>query len=162
MRSRNNMMKTVCALCALAAIAVFAQAPPATPAPAAQPQGTPVAVRLNFAGAPLTDVIDMLAKELKLNYVLDASIVKGGTVAINTYGEVRDLDLRQLLETVLRMNNLAMVQVGNLWRIVPAATVAHQPMDPVAQSDPSKFSEDEHLVLNLVFLHYMTASEMQK
>jgi general secretion pathway protein D len=167
------MMKTsarprLLILCALAALALFAQAPPAAqtpppaPAPAAQPPGAPVAVRLNFAGASLTEVIDMLAKELKLNYVLDASIVKGGTVTINTYGEVRDLDLRQLLETVLRMNSLAMVQVGNLWRIVPAATVAHQPIEPVAQSDSSKFADDEHLVLNLVFLHYMTAAEMQK
>jgi general secretion pathway protein D len=159
------MIKTVRArllLLILFAIAVFAQAPPAAPTPAAQPQGTPVAVRLNFGGASLTEVIDDLAKELKLNYILDASIVKSGSVTINTYGEVRDLDLRQLLETVLRMNNLAMVQVGNLWRIVPAATVAHQPIDPVTQSDSSKFSEDEHLVLNLVFLHYMTASEMQK
>ena len=104
----------------------------------------------------------MLAKELKLNYALDASIVKGGTVTINTYGEVRDLDLRQLLEDRSGMNNLAMVQVGDIWRIVPAATVAHQPIEPVTQSDSSKFTEDEHLVLNLVFLHYMTAAEMQK
>lgn len=173
--SRLTPIALLLILCALAAIAVFAQAPPAgqapaapaqappaAPAPAAQSQGTPVAVRLNFAGASLTEVIDMLAKELKLNYALDASIVKGGTVTINTYGEVRDLDLRQLLETVLRMNNLAMVQVGNIWRIVPAATVAHQPIEPVTQSDASKFPDDEHLVLNLVFLHYMTAAEMQK
>jgi general secretion pathway protein D len=171
------MLKTIALLlvtCALAALVVSGQAPPAAPAPpaaqapppapapAAQPQGTPVAVRLNFAGASLTEVIDMLAKELKLNYVLDASIVKGGSVTINTYGEVRDMDLRQLLETVLRMNNLAMVQVGNLWRIGPAATISHQPVEPMTQSDPSKFSDDEHLVLNLVFLHYMTATEMQK
>ena len=116
--------------------------------------------RLNFAGASLTEVIDMLAKELKLNYVLDASIVKGGTVTINTYGEVRDLDLRQLLETILRMNNLAMVQVGNLYRIVPAGNCGTSADEPVTQSDASKFPDDEQLVLNLVFLRYMTAAEM--
>ncbi len=158
-------------LCALAAIAVFAQAPaaqappPAAPVPAAQPaqpQGTPVAVRYNLGtGASLSEVIDILAKELKLNYALDPSIVHG-SVTVNTYGDVRDVDVRQLLETVLRMNNLVMVQVGNLWRIVPAAAAGHQPIEPVAQSDPSKFADDEHLVLNLVFLHYMTAAEMQK
>jgi len=147
-----------------------APTPPATPAatpaatssaaPPANP-GAPVGVRLNFGNASLPEVINILAQELKLNYVLDPS-VHAGSVTINTFGEVRDIDLRQLLETILRMNNLAMVQVGNLYRIVPIANVAHLPIEPVTQSDPEKFSEDEHLVLNLVFLHYMTASEMQK
>ena len=167
MQSKLRLQALLFSLCVLVAIGLRAQAPPAAPAPAApaapaRPQGTPVAMRLNIAGASLTEVIDDLAKELKLNYVLDASIAKGGSVTINTYGEVRDLDVRQLLETVLRMNSLAMVQVGNLYRIVPAATVAHQPIEPVTQSDPSKFQDDEHLVLNLVFLRYMTAAEMQK
>jgi general secretion pathway protein D len=139
-----------------------AQAPPAAPpAQPATPQGTPVPVRLNFSGAPLLEVVDNLAKELKLSYVLDASI-KGGTVTINTYGEVRDIDLRALLETVLRMNNLTMVQVGNLYRIVPVNNLSHQPIEPVSQNDSSKFADDEHIVLNLVFLRYMTSSEMVK
>ena len=49
-----------------------AQAAPATPAPA--PQGTPVAIRFNFNGAALGDVIKLLAGELKLNYVLDPAL----------------------------------------------------------------------------------------
>ena len=54
----------------------------------------------------------MLAQDLHINYVLDSS-VKNGSVTINTYGPVRPTDLRPLLENILRMNNLAMVQVGN-------------------------------------------------
>ena len=72
------------------------------------------------------------------------------------------MDLRGLLETVLRMNNLVMVQAGNIFRISPIANMARQPVDPVSSSDPAKFAEDEHLVLNLVFLHYMTSAEMLK
>jgi general secretion pathway protein D len=139
-----------------------AQAPAAPAAQAAQPQGNVVG-GLNFRnGAPLLDVIDLLAQELKINYVLDASVKPGSSVVLNTYGVVRDLDLRQLLETILRMNNLAMVQVGNMYRIVPAANVAKLPVEPTTGSDPSKFAEDDHLVLNLVFLRYMTSSEMAK
>ena len=75
---------------------------------------------------------------------------------------MRDIDLRQFLETILRMNNLSLVQVGNLYRVVPVGNVPRQPVEPVSQSDSSKFADDEHLVLNLVFLRFMNSSEMQK
>ena len=129
-------------------------AQPATPAPTV-PGG------LNLNNASLFEVINLLAQDLHINYILDSSI-KGGTVTINTYGQVRDLDLRPLLETILRMNGLAMVQVGNIYRIIPAANIARQPISPISQTDPSKVPDDERLVLNLVFLRYMTSSEMQK
>jgi len=158
-------------LCAFAFIA-YAQAPPATqpapaaptPSPAAQPEPQGAVVGgINFKnGAPLLDVIDQFAQELKLTYILAPEISRTATVVMNTYGVVRDLDLRQLLETILRMNNLAMVQVGNIYRIVPIANIARLPITPVTQPDADKFADDDHLVLNLVFLHYMTSSEMQK
>ena len=158
-----------------AAILAYAQAPapqqqpqqPAAPAqapaaPAQQPQGNVVG-GLNFRnGAPLLDVIDLLAQELKINYVLDPAVKSGSTVVMNTYGVVHDLDLRQLLETILRMNNLTMVQVGNVYRIVPAANVSQLPITPTTESDPTKFPDDDHAVLNLVFLRYMTSAEMVK
>ena len=66
----------------------------------------------NLPNAPLLEVIDILARDLHINYILD-SRVKGGTVTINTYGTIRAEDMRPILETILRMNGLAMVQVGN-------------------------------------------------
>ena len=162
-------------LCGFAFIAAYGQTPaPQTPAapqpaPAAAPAAAPPAAAptvvggINFKnGAPLLEVIDQFANELKLNYVLDPTVPTTGTVVMNTYGTVRDLDLRQLLETILRMNNLALVQVGNLYRVVPLKNVANLPITPVMQSDASKFADDDHLVLNLVFLHFMTSAEMQK
>ena len=167
--NRSSLKLHSCALAFVASClwvtAAHSQTPPAQQAPAAAPaqaqsQGTPVG-GLNLTNASLLEVINLLAGELKINYVLDAS-VHGGTVTINTYGVVRDVDLRPLLETILRMNNLAMVEVGNMFRIVPVANISRQPIEPVSQSDSAKFADDEHLVLNLVFLHYMTSAEMQK
>src|SRR5579863_15240 len=162
--SRRNL--AACALTlSLAAVLARAQQPPAPAAqtqPAApdQPAATvPGGVNLN--NASLIEVINLLAQDLHINYILDAN-VKGGTVTINTYGTVRDLDLRPLLETILRMNGLAMVQVGNIYRIIPAANISRQPVSPIAETDGSKLSDDERLVLNLVFLRYVTSTEMQK
>jgi general secretion pathway protein D len=137
-------------------------APPAAPpaAPAPPPAGTAV-VPINLNNVSLLEVINELARELKINYVLDASI-RGGSVTVNTFGTIRDVDLRPLLETILRMNNLAMVQAGNIYRIVPVANISRQPIEPVTQTDASKIPDDERQMLNLIFLRYATSSEMTK
>jgi pyruvate/2-oxoglutarate dehydrogenase complex dihydrolipoamide acyltransferase (E2) component len=65
---------------------------------------------LNLQNVSLVEVIDYLARELKINYVIDPSVK--GSVTLNTYGEARDIDPRQLLDTILRINGYAMVQTG--------------------------------------------------
>jgi general secretion pathway protein D len=161
--------RLIASLCVFTLTSAYGQAPPPQTPPAqtapaqtapAQPQGTVVG-GFNLNNAGLLEVIDTLARELKINYALDAT-VKGGSVTVNTFGQIRDIDLRPLLETILRMNNLAMVQAGNIYRIVPIANISRQPINPVTQTDPSKLPDDERLVLNLIFLKYATSGEMVK
>src|SRR6476661_2320963 len=134
-----------------------AQPPAAAPAqpPAAtstQPAATPpitVAVQpvagtlggVNFDNVSLVAVIDILAQKLKINYILDPKV--SGKVTINTYGEIKPVDVRQLLETILRMNNAVMVQVGDIYRIVPAPDAVRMPISPrVAGADIPVNSEE--------------------
>ncbi len=141
------------------------EAAPAQQAPAQQQRRTTHAVTatgerpgfvLNIQGASLIQVIDILAQRLKINYILDPRVQ--GTVTISTFGEIRDVDTRQLLETVLRMNGAAMVQVGEIYRIVPIAQAGSLPISP--QVDPKTFSEDDRMMLNMVFLKYATVGEL--
>jgi general secretion pathway protein D len=154
--------------CLAALASAFAQTPPPpaqTPPAQTQPvqsqpaQSQPAVV--NFSNQPLLEVIDALAKELKINYILD-SAVKGGNVTINTYGTGPGVDLMPLLETILRMNNLAMVKAGDIYRIIPIANISRQAISPITQSDPSQIPDDERPILNLVFLRYATSAEMAK
>jgi general secretion pathway protein D len=125
---------------------------------AQQPQpGNAQAPPFFLTGASLLDTIDILARTLKLNYILDAK-VKNGSVTINTFGEVKVSDLRPILETILRMNNLAMVQVGNFYRIVQVGDSTRLPLRP--QVNLKEFPDDEQMLLNMVFLKFMTAAEM--
>lgn len=146
-------------------------APPAKPevaaqAPAAKPATAPVQAEpapgggfvLNLQNASLVDVIDVLARRLKINYILDPRVK--GSVTLNTYGELRAVDVRPLLETILRINGAAMVQVGEFYRIVPATDVPRLPLAP--QTDIKTFPEDERMLMNLVFLKYATVGELTK
>ena len=144
-------------------------AQPAAPGaqPPTQPQGAPAtdAPRLTDSGAfimpnaSLTEMIDLLAKRLKINYILDPGVK--GTVSIFTYGEVKPVDYMPLLETILRVNGSAMIKVGDIYRIVPVNRINQLPLAPIINADPKTLPEDERMVMNLMFLKYATAVEIQ-
>jgi general secretion pathway protein D len=132
------------------------QQPPATTTPptiAAAPAGG-----LNLRNASLTEVIDILARQLKINYILDPR-VKGG-VTINTYGETKNMDNRSLLDMILRINGAAMIQVGEIYRIVPLSEAQRLPIPPELDGKP--VPEDDRTMLNLIFLKFATVEELTK
>ncbi|MBI2687917.1 MAG: type II secretion system secretin GspD [Acidobacteria bacterium] len=130
---------------------------PAAAAPAPQPAGGGTG-GLQLENASLTAVIDILARQLKINYILDPR-VKGGII-LNTYGETKALSNRELLDMILRINGFAMVQVGDIYRIVPMADAARLPIKPsINQKD---LPDSEQIVLNLIFLKYANVDELTK
>ena len=112
---------------------------------------------LNLHNASLTEVIDMLARQLKINYVLDPRVK--GSVILNTYGETKDIDTKSLLEMVLRINGFGMVKEGDLYRIVPLSEIARHPLE-LEQKDAKAIDPNEEEIMNLVFLKYVTADEL--
>lgn len=147
------------------------QQQPGTQQPPAQTPGTQPAVTqapapaapvggLQLQNASLVQVIDMLARDLKINYILDPR-VKGGVI-LNTYGETRNIDERSLLETILRINNAGMVKVGDIYRIVPLSDINRLPLEPEQMTSPKEIPNDDQTMLNLVFLKYATVDELQK
>jgi len=137
------------------------QQPPAPqetkPALPAQPPAGLIS-GLSLQNVSLMEVVDFLAKQLKINYVVDKGV--SGAVTLNTYGELRDIDPRQLLDTILRINGAAMVQTGSIYRIVPLADVARMPLPP--EVDAKDIPEDDRPILNLVFLKYANVEELSK
>ncbi len=138
-----------------------APAAPNRAATPAAPAGPPTVYGgLSLNNASLTEVIDLLARQLKINYILDPR-VKGGVI-LNTYGETKDIDTRSLLETILRINGFGMVKQGDLYRIVPLADISHLPIPPETKTDSASIPDDDTTMLNLVFLKYVTADELVK
>src|SRR5689334_3201689 len=148
----------------LAGMALRGQ-PPAQPPAGAQPPATaapkPAAGTLgglNFYNVSLVEVVDILAQKLKINYILDPRV--SGKVTINTYGDIKPVDVRQLLETILRMNGAVMVQVGDLYRIVPAPDAVRLPISPKVAGENLPANSEE-VVLNLIFLKYASVNDMK-
>jgi len=143
-------------LAAVALTTVFAQQPP--PAPPATQAQAPVRIgNLSLQNASLTEVIDQLARQLRINYILDPAV--RGNIVLNTYGDTSALDARNLLELILRINGAAMVQEGEIFRIVPLKTA---PRILQSKANQQNIPEDEQIMLNLVSLKYVTVDELTK
>jgi len=136
----------------------FAQAPAAQPAPAqAAPSPVPIG-NLQLQNTSLVEVINQLARQLKINYILDPAV--RGSVVLNTYGSTANLDARSLLDLILRINGAAMIQEGEIYRIVPLKDAPKMPLRP--QVNAQNIPEDDQIMLNLVFLKYVTVDELTK
>jgi general secretion pathway protein D len=134
---------------------------PAKPAPAAEaPAAGQTAGGLNLQNASLTEVISILARALKLNYILDPRVK--GSVTINTYGETKAIDNRALLDTILNINNAAIVKTGDIYRIVPLTDVQRLPGVEPEVNGGSPIPDDDRIMLNLIFLKYATVDELAK
>ena len=83
-----------------------------------------------------------------------------GTVSINSYGETRSLDARNLLDMILRINGYALVQEGEEYRVFKMVDAMHQPI-PI-QMAGKDIPADDQIMLNLIFLKYVTVDELGK
>ena len=135
---------------------------PAAPAqpPAAVPGQAPRGFDAVIPNGSLLDFIDLIAQRVGFSYILDPSIGNKGAVSLITYGETKPTDLMTLLQTVLRVNGMAMVKVGELYRIIPINKISAMPIDPMVNVDQKALPEDERMVLDLIFLKYSTAKEI--
>ena len=141
-----------------------AQPQPPPPAQAAAPEATqpqeaavPIG-NLSLQNASLVEVIDQLARQLHINYILDPA-VKGGVI-MNTYGSTANLDARNLLDLILRINGAGMVKEGEVYRILPLKDATKIPLR--LEVNAKNIPADDQIMLNLVFLKFVTVDELTK
>jgi general secretion pathway protein D len=139
--------------------------PPATPPAATPPAGAPQVpadepanIALHFDNGDIYGVIKIIADSLNLNYAIDPAVK--GTVNITTNSSVKRSELLPILETILKLNGATMVRNGNFYLIVPANAATHQSL--TVQDKPVPSDPDDQMVLQIVRLKYVAASEMSK
>jgi general secretion pathway protein D len=115
---------------------------------------------LSMDNVNLIEMVNLIAKMLKINIMVDPRV--HGAVTIHTYGEVKPVDLMPLLEVILRVNASTIVKVGDLYRVVPVSAVSQLPLAPIINADAKTLPDDEQTILNLIFLKYATAGDMDK
>ncbi|ESQ13840.1 MAG TPA: type II secretion system protein GspD [Chromatiaceae bacterium] len=120
---------------------------------------TPGDVTLNFDGTDIREVVKVILGDLLgLNYVLDPAVQ--GSVSLQTGRPLRRDLLIPTLETLLRMNNAALVDSAGTYEIVPLTNAVSGRTVP--QLGDSARALPESYSVQIVPLRYIGADEMSK
>jgi general secretion pathway protein D len=114
-------------------------------------------VTLNVVDADLREVVRLVLEDtLGVNYIIDPAV--GGTITVQTSQPVRAKDVPAMLDAILRVNGAALIQVDDLFKVVPldqALTSAPAPdIHPVPDAGRQGFS------ILVVPVRFVSAAEL--
>ena len=113
---------------------------------------------LNFVDASIDEVARaIIADTLHQNYVVDPEVT--GSVTLHTSRPLAIEELPALLESVLLLNEAALVVEGDLYRIVPAGIAVSAGINPIRF--PRRDAAQAGFGLYVVPLNYVSAIEIE-
>ncbi|WP_020506898.1 type II secretion system secretin GspD [Lamprocystis purpurea] len=120
---------------------------------------SPGDVTLNFDGTDIREVVKVILGDLlQVNYVLSPAVQ--GVASLQTGRPLRRDHLIPTLETLLRMNNAAMVYKAGTYEVVPVANAVQGNLVP--QLGESTRALPEGYSVQVVPLRYISADEMNR
>ena len=135
---------------------VFARSPPAR-SRASIARNAAGEVTLNVVDADLREVVRLVLEDtLHVNYVIDPAV--GGTITVQTSHPVAPADLPAMLDAILRVNGAALVQHGDLYRIVPIDQALAS--GPAAAIHPAPDAGQPGFGVVVVPVRFVSASEL--
>jgi type II secretory pathway component GspD/PulD (secretin) len=118
-------------------------------------------VSLNFDDADIYSVIQtVFTNVLRSNYIIDPRVK--GRVTFRSTAPVAEEDVLPLLEVILRLNGIAIVEEGNLFRVVPMSDAPREPAPVGYGRDPQSVQLTGKALLQVVPIRYLQSTEMVK
>ena len=102
----------------------------------------------------ITALIDLVGKQLGLNFLYDRKKVFGSVMLKVNKGKIKVKDTYALLESVLKFKNLAMTRRGNLVTIIPKAEALKY--DPVFYDSTEQVKPGDLIVTSVFKLEHVT------
>ncbi len=107
----------------------------------------------------ITALIELVGKQLGLNYIYDSAEVKGDVMLKVHSGRIKVKDTYALLESVLRFRGLVMTRRGNLVTIVPAARATE--IDPMLIERGEEARPGDVIVTSIFLLNNISTDVAQ-
>jgi general secretion pathway protein D len=120
---------------------------------------TPGDVTLNFDGTDIREVVKVILGDLlQVNYIIDPQVT--GAASLQTERPLRREHLIPTLETLLRMNNAALIESGGSYQVRPIASGVQGLVVPQLGSNPRALPGG--FSIQVIPLQYIGAEEMSK
>ena len=120
----------------------------------------PEVTEFSYEEAPIFTLIELLAKNMGLNYIIDPSI-KDQSVTMNLVATDNPMRSSDLLDLILKLHDLTMVKRDPFVYIVPISSAEVNPgLEILYGSKPNPNLRNEELVIQLIPLKYIAPSDM--
>jgi general secretion pathway protein D len=117
-------------------------------------------IALDFDDADIFEVINALSDILNINYIIDPAV--RGKVNIHTTGEIDKSQLLPILDTIFKINNIAAVKTGDLYKIIPIKDTKSAVSDVSIGTDLSAIPATDRVIIQIVPLRYIPSAEAVK
>jgi len=116
-------------------------------------------IALNFDDADIYEVVNALSDFLGVNFIIDQRVK--GRVNIHTAGEIDKSRLLPIMETIFEMNNIAMVEYGDFYKIIPIKEAKQQVVDFSIGRELAYVPSYDRQMIQVVPLQYVAAKEIE-
>ncbi len=117
-------------------------------------------IALDFDDADIYEVINALSDILNINYIIDPAV--RGKVNIHTTGEIDKSQLLPILETIFKINNIAAVKTGDLYKIIPIKDAKSAVSDVGIGTELEALAATDRVIIQIVPLRYIPSAEVVK
>ena len=117
-------------------------------------------IALDFDDADIYEVINALSDILNINYVIDPSV--RGKVNIHTSGEIDKSQLMPIMETIFKINNVAAVKTGNIYKIVPIKEAKSAVPEVGIGTALESMTSADRVIIQIIPLRFIPAMEAAK
>ncbi len=118
------------------------------------------AVRLNFEGADIREVIHTIAATLSIHYIIDPRVQ--GQVTIRTASDIPRDELLPMFHQILRSSGVSANLVDGIYHIVPVAEGKTKAVVPQSRAEYQQLRAEDRFVIEVVKVKHVAAEEMAK
>jgi general secretion pathway protein D len=113
---------------------------------------------LNFDNADIRDVLTTVSTITGENFILGSKV--GGKITIHSSEKIPVDDVLSVFESVLEVNNLALVKSGDFYKVIQTATARQRPLEIFSDRDPDALPYGDRPVTQLIFLEHVPVKEV--
>ena len=118
------------------------------------------AVRLNFEGADIREVIHTIAATLGIHYIIDPRVQ--GQITIRTASDIPRDELLPMFHQILRSSGVSANLVDGIYHIVPVAEGKTKAVVPQSRAEYQQLRAEDRFVIEVVKVKHVAAEEMAK
>ncbi|TNF56826.1 type II secretion system protein GspD, partial [bacterium] len=115
---------------------------------------------LNFDNAALKDVINTISSITGMNFLVAPGL--DARITIHSTDKIPTSEALNVFESVLELNNMALVKSGRFYKLVPASTAKQRPIDVKKGSESEDVLPIDRMITQIVQVDFIPAAEISR